>query len=243
VVQAAPDGYTLLMIVPANAINATLYPNLPYKFMRDIAPVAGIVRVPFVMTTNLSVPASSIPEFIAYGKSQPGKLNVSSSGIGAGDHMAGELFKQMSGVNMVHLPYRGGGNAVTDLLGGQTQVAFVTPVVSIEHIKAGRLRALGVTTEARSEALPDLPPIGEFVPGYEAGAFFGIGAPSGTPADIIEKLNTEINAALSDPTIRKRLTDTGGMPLEGSAANFRALIADQTSKWERVIKSAGIKAD
>jgi tripartite-type tricarboxylate transporter receptor subunit TctC len=243
VIHSPADGNTLLLVVPANAINATLYPNLNYDFLRDIAPVAGLIRVPFVMETSLSVPANTIPEFIEYAKSNPRKLNISSSGNGTGDHMAGELFKLMTGIDMVHLPYRGASNALTDLIAGQTQVMFATPVTSIEHIRGNRLRALGVTTQTRSEALPDIPAIGEFVPGYEASAFFGVGAPRGTPAEIVERLNGEINAALRERALRTMLADLSGMPIEGSAAEFGAFVADETTKWGRVIRSAGLKAD
>ena len=243
VVRSPADGHTLLLVVPANAINATLYPNLTYNFMRDIAPVSGIIRVPFVLETSLSVPAATIPDFIAYAKANPQKLNMSSSGNGTGDHMAGELFKLMTGIEMVHLPYRGASNALADLIAGQTQVMFATPVTSIEHIRGNRLRALGVTTQKRADALPEIPAIAEFVPGYEASAFFGVGAPAGTSPAFIERLNSEIAAALRDPVIRKRLADLGGAPLEGSATEFGAFVGSETAKWERVIRSAGLKAD
>ena len=221
VVRAPPDGYTLLLVGRRNAINATLYDKLNFNFIRDIAPVAGIIRVPLVMVVNPSVPAKTVPEFIAYAKANPGKINMASAGIGTPGHVAGELFKMMAGVDMVHVPYRGAAPALTDLLGGQVQVMFGTTVSSIEHIRAGKLRALAVTTATRSEALPDIPTVGEFVPGYEASAVFGIGAPRNTPAEIVDKLNKEINAALADPKIKARLADLGGAVLAGLARRVR----------------------
>ena len=226
---------------PSNAINATLYDKLNFNFIRDIAPVAGIIRVPNVMVVHPSVPAKTVPEFIAYAKANPGKINMASAGNGTTPHMAGELFKMMAGVDMVHVPYRGGAPALTDLLGGQVQVMFDAMPSSIEHIRAGKLRALAVTTATRSEALPDIPTVGEFVPGYEASAWFGVGAPKNTPAEIIDKLNKEINAGLADPKIKARLADFGGTVLAGSPADFGKLIADETEKWAKVIKFAGIK--
>ena len=210
VVRAPADGYTLLLLSSQNTNNATLYEKLNFNFIRDIAPVAGIIRGPFVITVNPTVPAKTVPELIAYAKANPGKLSMASAGIGTGPHMAGELFKMMAGVDMVHVPYRGGGPALTDLLGGQVQVMFPNPASSIEHVRAGRLRALAVTTAARSEALPDLPTVGEFVPGYEASSMFGLGAPRNTPTEIVDRLNREINAALADPKMKARLAELGG---------------------------------
>ena len=228
---------------PANAINATLYDKLNFNFIRDIAPVASIIRVPYVMVVNPSVPAKTVPEFIAYAKANPGKINMASAGIGTAPHVAGELFKMMAGVDMVHVPYRGAAPALTDLLGGQVQVMFDAMAASIEHIRAGKLRALAVTTATRSEALPDIPTVGDFVPGYEASGWFGVGAPKNTPAEIIDKLNKEINAGLADPKIKARLADLGGTVLAGSPADFGKLIADETEKWGKVIRAANIKAE
>jgi tripartite-type tricarboxylate transporter receptor subunit TctC len=233
----------LLLIPPDSAINATLYDKLNFNFLRDIAPVAGVFRGAYVMVVNPSVPANTVPEFIAYAKANSGKINMASVGIGSGPHIAGELFKMMVGVNMVHVPYRGGGPALTDLLGGQVQVMFPGTVASIEYIRAGRLRVLAVTTATRSEALPGIPTMGEFVPGYEASQWFGIGAPKNTPADIVDKLNTEINAGLADPKIKARLADLGGEALALSPADFAKLIADDTEKWGKVIRAANIKAE
>jgi tripartite-type tricarboxylate transporter receptor subunit TctC len=243
VVRASPDGYTLLMAGGYNAINATLYDKLNFNFIRDITAVAGIVRVPSVMVVHPSVPATTVLEFIAYAKSNPGKITMASAGKGAPSHLAGELFKIMAGVDMVHVPYRGGGPAVTDLIAGQVQVMFATTVESIGYIRAGRLRALAVTTATRSEELPDIPTVAEFVPGYEASGWFGIGAPKNTPVEIIQTLNREINAALADPKMKARLADLGGTVLPGSPTDFGKLIADETEKWAKVIKSAGIKAE
>ena len=234
VVRAPADGHTLLLIAPDSAINATLYGKLNFNFIRDIAPVAGVFRGAYVMVVNPSVPAKTVPEFIAYAKANPGTINMASVGIGSGTHIAGELFKMMAGVNMVHVPYRGGGPALTDLLGGQVQVMFPGTVASIEYLRAGRLRALAVTTATRSERLPGIPTMAEFVPGYEASQGFGIGAPKNTPVDIVDKLNSEINAALADPKIKARLADT---------ADFGKLIADETEKWGKVIRAANIKAE
>jgi tripartite-type tricarboxylate transporter receptor subunit TctC len=230
VVRAPPDGYTLLLCSVNNAINATLYERLNFNFIRDIAPVAGIIRSPNVMVVNPSVPAKSVPEFMAYVKANPRKLNMASPGTGTGPHLCGELFMMMSGTSMIHVPYRGGGPALTDLLGGQVQVYFPGTVSSIEYIKTGRLRALAVTTATRSDALPDIPTVGEFVPGYEASGWFGVGAPKNTPAEIVAKLNTEVNAALADPKLKARLADVGGTVLAGSSADFGKLIAEETEK-------------
>ena len=239
VVRAPADGYTLLLCGNFNATNATIYDKLNFNFIRDIAPVAGIDREPHVMVVNPSVPAKTLPEFIAYAKASPGKLTMASGGIGTPSHVFGELFKMMAGVDMVHVPYRGGGPALPDLLSGQVLVMFAV-MASIEYIKADRLRALGVTTSTRSDALPAIPTVGEFVPGYEASNWFGVGAPKATPAEIVEKLNKEINAGLADPKIKARLADLGGTPLLGSPADFGRLIADETEKWRKVICAANI---
>jgi tripartite-type tricarboxylate transporter receptor subunit TctC len=243
VVRAPADGYTLLLCSAVNATNAALYDKLNFNFIRDIAPVAGVLRGPHVMVVNPSVAAKSVPEFIAYAKSNPGKLNMASAGIGNGTHLVGELFKVMAGVDMVHVPYRSGGPALTDLLGGQVQVMFPTTVASIEYIRAGRLRALGVTAATRSDALPDVPTVGEFVPGYEASTWFGVCAPNATPAEIVEKLNKEVNAGLAEPMIKMRLADLGGDVLALSPAGFGQLIADETEKWGNVIRAANIKPE
>jgi tripartite-type tricarboxylate transporter receptor subunit TctC len=243
VVSAPPDGYTLLLVNAANAINATFYGNLNFNFLRDIAPVAGIMRVPSVMVVNPSVPAKTIPEFIAYAKANPGKINMASGGIGGPSHVSGELFNMMAGVSMVHVPYRGAGPALVDLLGGQVQVLFNSPPASIEYIKAGALRALAVTTATRAEALPDIPTVGEFVPGYEASQWYGVGVPKDTPTEIVDKLNKEINAGLADAKMKVRLADLGGTVLAGSPADFAKLIADETEKWGNVIRALNIKAD
>ena len=241
--RAPADGYTLLLAATPNAINATFYDKLDFNFIRDIAPVASIIRAPFVMTVNPKVPAKTVPEFILYANANSGKISMASVGIGSGTHMAGELFKMMAGVDMVHVPYRGGGAGLTDLLGGQVQVMFVSTVSSIEHIKTGRLRALAVTAAMRSDALPDIPTVAEFVPGYEASAWFGVGAPKATPAEVIGKLNKEINAALADPKMKARLADLGGTVLPGTPADFGMLIAEETEKWGKVVRFTGIKAD
>ena len=240
VAKAAPDGYTLLMVPPAVAANAALYEHLNFDFIRDTAPVAGVVRVPNVAEVHPSLPVKTIPELIAYAKDN--KLSYASAGIGTPSHLAGQLFNIMTGVNLQHVPYRGDGPAMADLIAGQVPVAFATMIASIEHIRAGQLRPLGVTTLKRSDALPDLPSISEFVPGYETSSWFGIGAPAGTPTDIIEILNRETNAGLADPAIKARLADMGCMLLTGSAADFGKLIADETEKWGKVIHDAGIKA-
>jgi len=243
VVRAPPDGYTLLMVAPSSAINATLYERLNFNFIRDIAPVAAIARVPQVMVVNPSLPAKTVPELIAYAKANPGKMSMGSAGVGTGQHVAGELFKMMTGVDMVHVPYRGGAPALTDLLGGQVQVMFTVPVGLMEYIKAGRLRALAVSSATRSQALPDIPAVADFVPGYEASGWFGIGAPKSTPAAIVDKLNKEINAALADPGMKARIADLGGVVLPGSPADFGKLIAEETEKWAKVVKFARIKLD
>jgi tripartite-type tricarboxylate transporter receptor subunit TctC len=243
VARAAPDGYTLLLVNPANAINATLYDKLNFNFLRDIAPVAGLIRVPNVMEVNPGVPATTVPEFIAYAKANPGKVNFASGGSGTSVHVSGELFKMMTGVSMVHVPYRGAAPAVTDLIAGQVQVVFDNLPGSIEYIRAGKLRALAVTTMARSPALPDVPTVADSVPGFEASAWFGIGAPSGTPPDIVAMLNRQINAGLADPKLRAKLEDMGGMPLTGSPADFGKLVADETEKWAKVVKFSGAKPD
>jgi tripartite-type tricarboxylate transporter receptor subunit TctC len=243
VVRAPADGYTLLMVSNTNTINATLYDRLNFDFLRDIAPVAGVLRGPYVMVVNPSVPAKSVPEFIAYAKANPGKITMASTGIGSGTHIAGELFKMMAGVDMVHVPYRSGGPALTDLIAGQVQVMFPTTVSSIGYIKTGRLRALAVTTATRSETLPDLPTVGDFVPGYEASTWFGVGAPQATPAEIVEKLNKEINAGLADPKLKARLADLGGTPFQSSPSEFGKFIADDTEKWGKVIRAANIKPE
>jgi tripartite-type tricarboxylate transporter receptor subunit TctC len=243
VVRAPADGYTLLMVGTFNAINATLYDKLNFNFIRDIAPVAGVLRTPYVMVLNPSVLPKSVPEFIAYTKANPRKLNMASAGTGTGGHIAGELFKMMAGVDIVHVPYRGGGPAFNDLLGGQVQVMFATTVGSIGYIRADRLRALAVTAATRSDALPDLPTVAEFVPGYEASGWFGVGAPKNTPAEIVDRLNKEINAALADPKMLARLSELGASPIAGSPTDFGKLIADETEKWGKVVKFTGIKAD
>jgi tripartite-type tricarboxylate transporter receptor subunit TctC len=240
VAKAAPDGYTLLMVPPAVAANAALYEHLNFDFLRDTAPIAGVVRVPNVAEVHPSLPVKTIPELIAYAKDN--KLSYASAGIGTPSHLAGQLFNVMTGVNLQNVPYRGDGPAMADLIAGQVPVAFATMIASIEHIRAGQLRPLGVTTLKRSDVLPDLPSISEFVPGYETSSWFGIAAPAGTPADIIETLNRETNAGLADPAIKARLADMGCMVLTGSAADFGKLIADETEKWGKVIRDAGIKA-
>jgi tripartite-type tricarboxylate transporter receptor subunit TctC len=243
VVRASPDGYTLLIVSSSNAINATLYDKLSFVFLRDIAPVAGIISLPFVMVVNPSVPAKTVPELAAYAKANPGKISFGSPGIGTPGHVAGELFKMMAGVEMVHVPYRGGGAVMSDLIGGQVQVLFGTTSLTVEQVMAGKLRALAVTSATRWEGLPDIPTVGDFVPGYEATSVFGLGAPKNTLVEIIDKLNREINAALDDPKLKARLVDLGGTLLAGSPADFGNLIADDTEKWAKVIRAANIKAD
>jgi tripartite-type tricarboxylate transporter receptor subunit TctC len=242
VVKAPPDGYTILMASTTNTINATLYDKLNFNFIRDIAPVATISRYTFVMVVHPSMPAKTVPEFIAYAKANPGKINMASGGIAA-LYVFGELFKMMTGVNLVHVPYRGQGPALADLLAGQVQVFFVPTPASIEYIKAGRLRALAVTTAMRSEALPDIPTVGEFVPGYEASGWSGFGSPKSTPTEVIDKLNREINTALADPKIKAQLADLGSTVLAGSPADFSKLIADEAEKWAKLIPTANIKAE
>ena len=243
VVRAAPDGYTLLLVSSADTINATLYPKLSFNFLRDIAPVASMTRQPQVMLANPSLPAKTFVELIAYAKANPGKVNTASAGIGAISHLSGELLKMMAGVDLVHVPYRGAGPALTDLLAGHVQISFAGMAGSIEYLRTGKLRGLGVTTAKRSQALPDIPAIGEFVPGYEAVSLFGIGAPRNTPAEIVDKLNAEINAALADPKIEARVIDLGGTVLAGSPAEFGKLLADETKKWGTVIRAANIKPE
>jgi tripartite-type tricarboxylate transporter receptor subunit TctC len=243
VARAAADGYTLLLVAPNVAINTTLYDRLNFDFVRDIAPVAGVLSVPNVLEVNPSVPAKTIPEFIAYAKAHPRTINMASPGVGTTPHVAGELFNMMAGTDMVHVPYRGGAPALSDLIAGQVQVMFDNTGSSIEHIRAGRVRALAVTTMTRAEVLPDLPSVAEFLPGFDASAWFGVGAPKNTPTEIIEKLNGEINSGLADAKIKARLTDLGGTALVGSPSDFGKLIASETEKWARVIKFAGIRAE
>ncbi len=241
--KAPPDGYTLLLANSPNAINATLYDNLSFDFIRDVAPVAGIGRVPLVMVVNPSLPVTTVPEFIAYAKANSGKVNMGSGGNGAPDHVSGELFKMMTGVNILHVPYRGVAPALVDLLGGQVQVIFATMPAVIEQIRAGKLRALAVTTAVRSQALANVPTIGELVPGYEASQWYGIGAPRGTPAEIVDKINQQMNPMLADPKMKARLADLGGEVLIGSPADFGRLIAAETEKWAKVVKFSGAKAE
>jgi tripartite-type tricarboxylate transporter receptor subunit TctC len=243
VVKSPPDGYTLLLASSTNAINATLYNKLNFNFIRDIAPVATICRTTFVMVVHPSIPAKTVPEFIAYAKANPGKINMASAGIGGAGHVFGELFKMMTGINTLHVPYRGAGPALADLLAGQVQAYFVPTPPSIEYIRAGKVRALAVTTAARSEALPDIPAVGEFVPGYEASGWSGFGSPKNTPTEVIDKLNREINTALADPKIKAQLAELGSPALAGSPADFGKLIAEETEKWGKVVKFAGIKAE
>jgi tripartite-type tricarboxylate transporter receptor subunit TctC len=243
VVRASPDGYTLLMASTTNAINATLYDKLSFNFIRDIAPVASIIRFPNIMVVNPSVPAKTLPEFIAYAKSNPGKINMASSGIGTGPHIFGELFKMMAGVNLVHVPYRSIAAAMTDLVSGQVQFMSVTTAASNNYVKAGTLRALAVTSLTRLEELPNIPAVGEVLSGYEASIWFGIGAPKATPAEIVGKLNKQVNAGLDDPKLKRRLIDLGGTLLAGSPADFGKLLADETEKWGNVIRALNIKAD
>jgi len=243
VVNSQPDGYTLLLVNPANGINATLYKRLPFNFLRDIAPVAGITRVPNVMEVNPNFPAKTAAEFIAYGKANPGKINMASSGNGTSVHLSGELFMAMTGVKMTHVPYRGAGPALTDLIAGTVDVMFDNLPSSIEFIKSSKLRALAVTTDTRNEALPDVPVVADTVPGFEASAWFGIGAPKGTPAEIVEKINKSVNAALADPKMKMRLADLGGIPMGGTPADFGRVMASETAKWEKAVKFSGASID
>jgi tripartite-type tricarboxylate transporter receptor subunit TctC len=240
VVRAAPDGYTVLLVNPANAINTTLYQKLAFNFMKDIAPVAGFMRVPNVMEVTPSFPANTVAEFITYAKANPGKINWSSSGNGTSVHLSGELFKIMTGVQLTHVPYRGSAPALTDMISGTVQVMFDNMPSSLPHIQAGKLRALAVTTAQRSEALPNVPTVAETVPGYEASAFFGMGVPHDTPAEVIDKLNKEINAGLADPRIKAKLADLGGMFIAGSPQDFGKVVAEETEKWAKVIKTGGV---
>jgi tripartite-type tricarboxylate transporter receptor subunit TctC len=242
VVRAPVDGYTLLLVLPSAAINATLYDN-HFNFIRDITPVANVMRAPYVLVVNPTVPAHTVPEFIAYAKANPGKLNMASTGIGTGSHVFGELFKMMAGLSMLHVPFRGAAPALTDLLGGQVQVMFEAVPSVVAHVQAGRLRALAVTTAMSVDALPDVPPMADFLPGYEASYWAGIGAPKNTPPEIVERLNREINAGVADPKIKERLGALGGIPMPMTPDEFGTFIADETEKWGKVIRAAGIKAE
>jgi tripartite-type tricarboxylate transporter receptor subunit TctC len=243
VINAPPDGYTMLLVNPANGINATLYKNLNFNFIRDIAPVAGLVRTPNVMEVTNSLPVKNVAEFLAYCKANPGKINMASSGSGTSVHLSGELFKSMTGCDMLHVPYKGAGPALIDLIGGQVQVIFDNLPSSIGHIKAGKIRALAVTSEGREPSMPQLPTVGETVPGYEATAWFGVGMPKGTPRDIIDKVNAEVNRALADPKMRERLAELGGKPIAGTPEDFGRVIAAETAKWEKVVKESGAKVE
>jgi tripartite-type tricarboxylate transporter receptor subunit TctC len=243
VVTAPPDGYTMLLVNPANGINATLYKNLSFNFIRDIAPVAGLVRTPNVMEVTPSFPAKTVAEFIAYCKANPGKINMASSGSGTSVHLSGELFKSMTGCQMLHVPYKGAGPALIDLMGGQVHVIFDNLPSSVGHIKSGKLRALAVTSQEREPSMKDLPTVGETVPGYEATAWFGIGMPKGTPREIIDRVNAEVNRALADPKMRERLAELGGKPIAGTPEDFGKVIAAETAKWEKVVTSSGAKVE
>jgi tripartite-type tricarboxylate transporter receptor subunit TctC len=243
VVRAPPDGYTLLLVDTTAAINATLYDRLSFVFLRDIAPIAGILRIPYILVVHPSVPANTVPELIAYAKANPGRINMASPGTGTGLHVAGELFKMAAGIDMVHVPYRGGGPVMTDLLAGQVQVLFGTTALTIEQIRAGKLRALAVTTATRWEGLPDIPTMSDFVPGYEASSVFGLGAPRTTPAEVIDRLNKEINAGLADSRMKAQLAELGGTMLPGTPADFAKLMAQETEKWGKVIRFANIKPE
>jgi tripartite-type tricarboxylate transporter receptor subunit TctC len=243
VINAAPDGYTMLLVNPANGINATLYKNLNFNFVRDIAPVAGIVRTPNVMEVTPSLPVKTVAEFIAYCKANPGKVNMASSGSGTSVHLSGELFKSMTGCDMVHVPYKGAGPALIDLMGGQVQVIFDNLPSSVGHIKGGKIRALAVTSAEREPSMPNLPTVAETVPGYEATAWFGIGMPKNTPRDVIDKVNAEVNRALADPQMRARLAELGGKPIPGTPDDFGKTIAAETAKWEKVVTSSGAKVE
>jgi tripartite-type tricarboxylate transporter receptor subunit TctC len=243
VVKAAPDGYTLLLVNPANAINATLYERLAFNFIRDVAPVVSMVRQPLLMLVNPSVPAKTVPEFISYAKANPGRISVASAGSGTAPHLAGELFRMMAGVDLIHVPYRGAGPALSDLLGGQVQVYFAGMASGVEHVKSGKLRALGITTAARSDSLPEVVPVSEFLPGYEASDWFGLGVPKGTPVEIVASLNAAVNAALADAKFRTRISELGGAVIGGTPFEFGRMIADETDKWAKVVKFAAIKPD
>jgi tripartite-type tricarboxylate transporter receptor subunit TctC len=243
VLRSPPDGYTLLLVAPANAINATLYEKLNFDFIKEVEPVAGLIRFPNVVVVNPSLPVKTIPELIAYAKENPGKLNMASSGNGSTIHMSGELFKMLTGINMVHVPYRGGAPALTDLIAGQVQVMFDNIPTCAEHVKSGKLRGLAVTSTTRSEVLPDLPTVADFLPGYEASAWYGLGAPKGTPPDIVEKLNKAVNEILADPKVKAKFSEYGAILLPGSAADFGKLLADETEKWGKVVKFSGAKVD
>jgi tripartite-type tricarboxylate transporter receptor subunit TctC len=241
VINSPPDGYTLFLTNFSNAVNAALYEKLSFDFMRDMAPVVGISRAPVILAVNPSVPAKTVPEFIAYAKANPGKLNMGSAGIGSAGHLAGELLQMMTGIKLVHVPYRGNAPALTDLIAGQVQLVFPSSASSIEHVRTGQVRGLAVTGSTRLDALPDLPTVADSVPGYEASSLYGIGAPRNTPAEVIDRLNKEVNAALADPKLKVRLADLGGTPFGGSSAEFGKLMADETEKWGKVVKFAGIK--
>ena len=243
VVNSPPDGYTLLLVNPANGINATLYKRLPFDFLRDIAPVAGIIRVPNVMEVTPGFPAKTVAEFIAYGKAHPGKINMASSGNGTSVHLSGELFMAMTGIKMTHVPYRGAAPAITDIIAGTVDVLFDNMPSSIEFIRSGKMRALAVTTDTRNPALPDVPTVGDTVPGYEASAWFGMGVPKGTPANIVEKINKSVNDALADPKVKAKLADLGGVPLTGTPENFGKVMSSEVEKWSKVVKFAGISID
>jgi tripartite-type tricarboxylate transporter receptor subunit TctC len=243
VANAPPDGYTLLLVNPANGINATLYKKLPFNFLRDIAPVAGITRVPNVMEVTPTFPAKNVTEFIAYAKANPGKINMASAGNGTSVHLSGELFMAMTGIKMTHVPYRGAAPAITDIIAGTVDVLFDNMPSSIEFIRSGKIRALAVTTETRNPALPDVPTVGDTVPGYEASAWFGMGAPKGTPAAIIEKINKAVNDALADPKVNAKLADLGGVPLAGTPEDFGKVMASETEKWSKAVKFAGISIE
>ena len=241
--RAPPDGYTLLLVAPANAINATLYEKLNFNFIQEVEPIAGLIRFPNVVVVNPSLPIKTIPELIAYAKANPGKLNMASSGNGSTIHMSGELFKMLTGINMVHVPYRGGAPALTDLIGGQVQVMFDNIPTCAEHVKSGKLRGLAVTSATRSEILPDLPTVADFLPGYEASAWYGIGAPKGTPGEVVDRLNKTINEILADPKVKAKFSEYGAMLLPGSPADFGKLLAEETEKWGKVVKFSGAKVD
>jgi len=241
VINSPPDGYTLFLTNFSNAVNAALYEKLSFDFMRDMVPVVGISRAPVILAINPSVPAKTVPEFIAYAKANPGKLNMGSAGIGSAGHLAGELLQMMTGIKLVHVPYRGNAPALTDLIAGQVQLVFPSSASSIEHVRTGNVRGLAVTGSTRLDALPDLPTVADFVPGYEASSLYGIGAPRNTPAEVIDRLNKEVNAALADPKLKARLADLGGTPFGGSSAEFGKLMAEETEKWGKVVKFAGIK--